>query len=66
MKETQGEGVPKSSSWSNGLGYNICQAGCSTHVKHPPEVRAGADTIVINSLKFRNLPRLLLVEERLG
>lgn len=63
----QGEGVPKSPTWSNVLGYNICQAGCTPHVETPPEVTAGAGPKVINSLKFCHLlSGLLLVGERLG
>lgn len=48
----QGERIPKSLSQSSGLGCNIFQAGCGSHVETPPKVRVAADTNMINSLNF--------------
>lgn len=63
----QGEGVPKSPTRSNGLGYNIFQAGCTPHVETSPKVRAGADTNVINSLNFSaSAPRAPVCGRRIG
>jgi len=48
----QGERVPRSPTQTNGLGYDVFQAGCTPHLKTPPKVRVGDDTSVTNSLNF--------------
>lgn len=64
MQEKRG---PKSPIRSNGLGYNIFQAGCTPHVDTPPKVREGADINVINSLNFcTSAPRAPAYWRRVG